>query len=201
MDAIKTYDDNAEQYAKSRIGKEDINELREFRSKLNEHDRVLDIGCAAGRDTRILKDLGLDPVGVDLSRNLLKIVEKHSPELEFVLADMQNMPFDDSSVKAIWASAVLHHVALKEMKSVLREFRRVLEPGGLLYIHTKAGKGKLQTSEEFVNNSEREFELMTAELLDEMLAKAKFEKISIDVKPSKSRKNLMWVTAFYKKPA
>lgn len=200
-DIIATYNDSAEEYAKSRVGTEDTDGLERFKSMLQPHARVLDVGCAAGRDTRILKDMGFDVIGSDLAKNLLTIARRENPDIVFVLADIRELPFADNSFDAIWSSAVLHHVHKTEMPKVLGEFWRTLDKDGILYVHTKAGEGMMHTKEETVGGEEREFELVTADELDMMLHEVGFTKLSLEVKESKSRKGLLWVNGFYKKSA
>lgn len=199
-DVIDTYNDTAEAYAKSRIGTEDRAQLDKFKSMLGANAKVLDVGCAAGRDTRILKDMGLDVTGSDLAEKLLEIARRENPDIAFVLADMRKLPFPDKAFDAVWCSAVLHHVHKDEMVGTLAEFLRVLVPGGILYVHTKAGLGSLHTKEETVGGEEREFELVTSGELDAMLTGVGFTKLSLEEKESKSRPGLLWVNGFYKKP-
>jgi ubiquinone/menaquinone biosynthesis C-methylase UbiE len=201
MDIIEKYNKTAVAYAQSRLGSEDKAELEKLRGLLHPGDKILDVGCAAGRDTRILKDMGLNAAGCDLAEKLLDIARKTNPDIEFAQADMRKLPFGDQLFQAVWASAVLHHVQKTEMIKVLREFWRILAPGGLLYIHTKAGTGRLRTQETTVQGEVREFELVTAEELEEMLAQSGYRKVVLEVKPSKSREGLYWVNAFYKKEA
>lgn len=199
-DIIETYNNTAEEYAASRAGTEDRVELEKLRSFLGEHAKVLDVGCAAGRDTRIMKDMGLDATGSDLAEKLLAIGRRENPDISFVLADMRALPFGDQTFDAVWANAVLHHVSKPEMPGVLREFLRVLKPGGVVYVRTKGGEGVLRTKEATVSGEQREFELVTADELDTMLTDVGYTKISLEVTSSKSRPGLQWVAAFYRKP-
>ncbi len=202
MDAATTaYNESAEEYAKSRIGKEDKVELEKLNTYLKPYARVLDVGCAAGRDTRILKDQGYNVVGVDLAEKLLSIARRQNPDIEFIHADMRKLPIADNSFDSVWASAVLHHLSNNEMPDALREFHRILVPGGIVYIHTKAGEGRHQTSENSVQGESREFALITADELGEMLSGCGFDKLSLELKASNSRKDLFWATAFYQKPS
>lgn len=198
---IDTYNDTAEEYAASRAGTEDLAELQKLRSFLVPRAKVLDVGCAAGRDTRIMKDMGLDVTGSDLAEKLLAIACRENPDISFVLADMRALPFDDQTFDAVWANAVLHHVSKQEMPGVLREFWRLLKPGGTVYVRTKGGEGVLRTSEATVNGKQREFELVTTDELDAMLTDVGYAKISLEVTLSKSRPGLQWIAAFYRKPA
>lgn len=196
-----TYNESAEEYAKSRIGKEDKFELEMLTSYLTPGAKILDVGCAAGRDTRILKDRGYNVVGTDLAEKLLEIARKQNPDIVFIHTDMRKLPLADNSFDAVWASAVLHHLSKGEMPDALREFHRILAPGGIVYVHTKAGEGRLQASENSVQGEVREFELITADELGTMLTECGFDKLSLELKASHSRKGLYWATAFYQKTA
>ncbi len=46
---------------------------------------ALDFGCGAGRSTRLLKALGFDVVGVDVSRSMLERARERDPEGRYVL--------------------------------------------------------------------------------------------------------------------
>ena len=48
--------------------------------------------------------------------------------------DILNLPYKDDTVDLIYASHVLEYFDIVEVKEVLREWRRVLKPGGELRI-------------------------------------------------------------------
>lgn len=196
---IDKYNRNAASYAKSSFGREDKGKLAQFTSLLEKHATILDIGCAAGRDTEILSDMGFSVVGADLAEKLLAIARESYPNIEFILADMRNLPFSDNSFDAIWANAVLHHVSKEEMPQALKEFCRVLAHHGVLFVHTKAGKGVLSTKDASVSDEERDFTLLTTRELDQMLITAGFSKLSLEENASRSRPGLKWLSGFYRK--
>ncbi len=49
-----------------------------------------------------------------------------------VIADVYNLPFEDNSADAVIAESLLEHLRSPEL--AIKEMRRVLKPGGLLYI-------------------------------------------------------------------
>jgi SAM-dependent methyltransferase len=79
--------------------------------------RVLEVGSGRG----YLQDI------VDISASVAS--KYHKP---FVAASATAMPFPNSSFDAIWTIWVLEHIP--EPERTLREMRRVLKPGGLLYL-------------------------------------------------------------------
>ena len=61
-----------------------------------EVNSVLDLGCGAGRHTKVLFERWWT-VGLDLSMALLKVARKESPDAPYVRADMRELPFGDES--------------------------------------------------------------------------------------------------------
>lgn len=59
-------------------------------------DAVLDLGCGAGRHTRVLFERWWT-VGLDLSLALLRVARRESPEAPYVRADMRELPFAHQS--------------------------------------------------------------------------------------------------------
>jgi SAM-dependent methyltransferase len=57
---------------------------------------VLDLGCGAGRHTKVLCERWWT-VGLDLSMALLKVARRESPDAPYVRADMRELPFAEES--------------------------------------------------------------------------------------------------------
>jgi ubiquinone/menaquinone biosynthesis C-methylase UbiE len=84
---------------------------------------VLEVGSGEGS----LQDVVGDYTGLDISATARAKYHKR-----FVQADARAMPFPDGEFDAAWSIAVLEHVPNPEQ--ALREIRRVIKPGGLLYL-------------------------------------------------------------------
>jgi predicted SAM-dependent methyltransferase len=82
------------------------------------------------RPDRLLTPLRLDIGGfrVPYEPERYTVVDRYGdPD---VLADMGDLPFHDNTVDAIWASHVLEHCDMGKVPDVLREWLRVMRPGG-----------------------------------------------------------------------
>lgn len=95
-------------------------------------DRILDIAAGTGTSSMALLAKGVSVVAADFSNGMLDEGRKRYPELEFVFADAMKLPFKDQEFDVVTMSFGLrnvenHHIALKE-------FFRVLKPGGRLVI-------------------------------------------------------------------
>jgi len=138
---------------------------------------VLDAGCAFGRDTAEFKASGLIPVGIDLSDELLRKAVTSHPDIRFQKMDVRKLSFDDHSFDGIWCHAVLLHLKDDGIITALREFHRVLKPGGILFISFKKGEGAREVVEDFSSNSARFFNYKTTEAVMEMLQRTGFTDI------------------------
>ena len=101
-------------------------------------DRVLDAGCGTGRFMfRLLQENeDLNVVGLDISDQMLNHARENGKvfgdRLELVQADSEHIPFDDNSFDAITCIHSFHHYPNQGL--CLREFHRVLRPGGQLLV-------------------------------------------------------------------
>jgi SAM-dependent methyltransferase len=96
-------------------------------------ERVLDLGCGAGRFVAALRDAGADPVGVELSAAALERARRNVPgaDLRLVAPD-GSLPLGHGEVDVVWCSEVLEHVP--DTIAFLTEVRRVLRPDGRLLV-------------------------------------------------------------------
>lgn len=91
--------------------------------------RLLDIGTGNGFVTRCAKGLVKMRVGTDISPRILA-VSKSSFDLG-VAADLEHLPFADSTFDMVTCFAVLHH--LHAFDGLASEVARVLKPHGIFY--------------------------------------------------------------------
>ncbi len=172
-------------------------ELEKFSGYFHKKARILDVGCAAGRDTKVLYDKGFNVVGVDFSTELLKIARNKYPDLSFIKADIRKLSFSDESFDGIYANAVFHHLLKRDMIPVLRDFNRILRPGGIIYLSTKTGSGT-HTGFDVLSSEKRWFTLIDQNELNRMLCLGGFKKIKLYIRKSSSNR-IDWNVAFYKK--
>ncbi len=107
-----------------------------FYGKLNAETKVLDVGCGAGFLSNALAKENLNVTGVDLSPESLKVAQKYdvTKTVKYLTADAYHLPFADHSFDVLTAMDFLEHVEQPDV--VIKEFSRVLKPGGLFIFHT-----------------------------------------------------------------
>ncbi|MBI2611825.1 class I SAM-dependent methyltransferase [Candidatus Gottesmanbacteria bacterium] len=196
--AIVTYDKIASLYARKVAPRAPKQELEKFTKYLNPGSKVLDVGCAAGRDTRILKDNGFTTIGIDLSKGLLAIARKENPGIEFFFADVRQLPFPDQTFEGLWSNAVFHQLQKEDMGQALSEWKRVLKKDGILYLRTKMGSGDIKTADELSGGEEREFTLLSEDELKQMLQSAEFKLLESYQSKDETR-DLTWINTFSQK--
>ncbi|HTP08903.1 MAG TPA: methyltransferase domain-containing protein [Anaerolineae bacterium] len=93
------------------------------------HGKILDVGTGTGRISVPLLRLGADVIGVDLSLNMMgKLREKYSTA-HLAQADASRLPFATQRFDAVLTTHVMHLIG--PWREALREYRRVLKPGGV----------------------------------------------------------------------
>lgn len=99
-------------------------------------ERILDLGCAAGAITHFLSELGAETVGVDAEQRAIEKARELFPGLEFVVADVGALPFEDASFDKAVAADLVEHLDEETFRRMLRELARVLRPGGSFTLYT-----------------------------------------------------------------
>lgn len=60
----------------------------------------------------------------------------HFPQVDLVFDIRETFPFDDGMIAEVFSAATLEHFRKHHNEHILREFHRILEPGGLLQVST-----------------------------------------------------------------
>lgn len=112
--------------------------VSELLATLPEDPRVLDIGPGDG--ARTLTNLPVGSVGVDISREGLKLAAKNVPDAHLLQGEMTALPLADRSFDGLTAYHAVFHVPREEHPAVYREFARVLRPGSRLLMTLPGGR-------------------------------------------------------------
>lgn len=104
--------------------------------------RVLEVGCGNGDFAFHLASLGCTLTAVDFSPAAINVAQerkrRHFPDtvnIEFACTNAENLDFSDSSFDLLVSCECLEH--LPTPKNAIREFFRVLKPGGRLVLTTE----------------------------------------------------------------
>jgi SAM-dependent methyltransferase len=90
-------------------------------------ERVLDLGCGAGRFLTALRDAGAEPAGAEIAEAAARRARATGLEVRLLEPD-GTLPFGHGEFDLVWCSEVLEHVP--DALGLLQETRRVLRRGG-----------------------------------------------------------------------
>lgn len=105
--------------------------------QVNSPVKILDFGAGIGSSIPYVRKhfASSQLTCLDLSRRSLEIAEKRFPSLaEYVHFDGSRIPFPSEHFDIAYAMCVFHHIDHAEHISLLQELRRVIRPGGSLFI-------------------------------------------------------------------
>ena len=111
-----------------------------FVSLLKSDNLVLDVGCGAGVKSEYLIKKGLKVVGIDFSEKMIEIARKRIPDGEFFVMDIMKPIKINEQFDGVFAQAVLLHIPKSDVKKVIANLVKQLEPKGYLYIAVKGVK-------------------------------------------------------------
>lgn len=96
--------------------------------------KVLDVGCGAGFFSIILSRCGLEPIGIDLTPEMIaaakELAKTEGAKAEFLVMDAESLTFPDNSFDVVIARNVTWN--LPHPDKAYAEWTRVLKPGGIL---------------------------------------------------------------------
>lgn len=104
--------------------------------------RVADIACGTGiLADRIERELHPAEVyGVDMSEGMLNQARARSTGVQWLRGPAEQLPFDDGALDAVVTTSAFHFF---DQPSALRDFHRVLAPGGLAAVSTLSARRPL----------------------------------------------------------
>lgn len=102
---------------------------------------VLDVGCGFANNLVPFAEMGCECHGVDLHPSIAatahKVMAERGYEVSIGTGSNRDLPYPDSNFDLLLSVNTLHYESSEQnLTSALREFRRVLKPGGGLYIST-----------------------------------------------------------------
>lgn len=101
--------------------------------KPDQTKRILEGGCGLGLYVASLTARGYDTYGVDFAKRTVDKVTSTFPHLKITVGNVEKLPFTDNYFDGYWSLGVIEHF-YHGYNLALSEMRRVIRPGGLLFI-------------------------------------------------------------------
>jgi SAM-dependent methyltransferase len=95
---------------------------------LTSDSRALEVGCGPGHITAMMAETGATVTGLDLVPAMIETARTLHPDIAFVEANAEQLPFEDDTFDIVLVNFVIHHFARPDV--VCTEIRRVLTPAG-----------------------------------------------------------------------
>lgn len=119
-------------------GIEEIKETIDYVKSLNlnlSFLHALDFGCGVGRLTQALANHFENVSGVDIAPSMIELANEYNKfpqKCEYFLNDKSDLQiFSNNTFDFIYSYITLHHIEPKYTEIYLKEFLRVLKPGGV----------------------------------------------------------------------
>ena len=130
--SIKASGEGPEYFAKYKVN--DVASLWRGSAVDESPPTILDFGCGVANSLPYFRKAFPDSriICLDVSPRSLEIAARRFPGMaEFVCFDGATMPVPSASVSIAFAACVFHHIDHALHVPILREFRRMLKPGGM----------------------------------------------------------------------
>lgn len=98
--------------------------------------KYMDIGCGTGNYTIALATRGIDICGLDPSDQMLGIAREREPNISWIKAKAEELPFREETFDGLSGVLTLHHWT--DLNTAFREIYRVLKPGGRAVFFTSS---------------------------------------------------------------
>ena len=110
-------------------------------AQLKPGENVLDVGCGTGGVTIPAKQrVGKtgEASGIDPAPEMITVARKKAAraglEIDFRIGVIESLPYPDASFDVVTSSLMMHHLPYEVQVKGLAEIRRVLKPGGQIFI-------------------------------------------------------------------
>lgn len=90
----------------------------------------VEAGCGTAESSSRIDRAGRSLVAMDISRLAVRAARRVPVFCGLLQGDLFRLPFRDASVAGLWNLGVMEHFPPEEGRVLLREFARVLRPGG-----------------------------------------------------------------------
>lgn len=127
-------------------GRTEIRDVMEYVASLGiavPSGRALDFGCAVGRLTQALADHFSEVVGIDIAEAMVERARDYNTHGDRVTYVANTAPdlalFESASFDFVYSNKVLQHIPPANQLGYIREFMRILRPGGVAVFQTRNG--------------------------------------------------------------
>lgn len=195
----ETYDKIAAGYSSTHFDHFWVEEFAFFKKNIS-GNKVIDIGCGAGRDASVFVENNFDYTGIDASAGMLKVAAERVLLGKFIKSDFSSIGFSEGFFDGFWAAASLLHVPKKEIFNVFRELKRITKVGGIGFISVKEKNGIDEglIQENKYGGISRYFSFYTKDEFKKLLEESGFTVLKIMTHMENDEQKTNWLCYFVK---
>ncbi len=193
------YDENVSTYERNTVQLQRVRWMREFCGLISDGGKVVDVGCAFGRDVKTFCEWGYDVVGLDFSEKMIERAREYVSRGRFLVGDMREMDFGDESVDGVWAISSFLHLSKGDFEKVLGDVWLMLKDGGVLFVGTYLGEGEGVVADERYGGAGKYYAFYGEEELKGYLERAGFEILMFEAREAESYERARVVELIVKK--
>lgn len=193
--SIAAYDEHARSYQEQLRRRRPLRDVTRFAGLARDGALVLDAGCGPANDLRALSDVGLKPVGVDLSLGALQEARLLLPKHALVQAPLDRLPFRERVFRGLWLSAAFVHLPRSAWRRTLAYLLRYVARGPVYFSCVRGTADLLPVEDPVLGRIYRTD--ATEREVDSLLASQGLRDVQLEVRPDPilDRKR-PWVVAF-----
>ena len=138
IQTVRTYDKSAKEFAKKFdiIGARIPDIEKAFALINKKNPKVFEIGCGNGRDAKeIIKKTNVY-LGIDISKEFVKLAKEKVPQANFRIGDVSTFEFP-KNLDIVFSFASLLHTPKDEFRIILNKIHNSLNRDGIVYISLK----------------------------------------------------------------
>lgn len=130
-----SYDKIAGDYLAARDRLKSSKYVQQLLKYLPKNSTVLDLGCGAGVPVDdVLLKAGHEVIGIDISREQIKLARKMCPRGQYMVGDIQDLQTGEYQVSTVISFYTLFHVPRDKQGELLKKMASYLPKDGILLI-------------------------------------------------------------------
>lgn len=181
LKSIAAYDEHAREYQETLRRRRPVADVRRFAAFTTRGDLVLDAGCGPASDLRLLRDIGVHPVGVDLSMGALAEARMLLPRHPLVRAPLDDLPFRPRSFGGLWLSGSLDHLPRGQWRETFAHLMTFLARGPVYFSCVLGTADLAEVDEPILGTVYRSG--ATEEEVEALLASHGLKDLQVEVRP------------------
>lgn len=96
--------------------------------KENKKIKLIDVGCAQGKNTNEFYKNKINAEGIDIDSDFIKEAKKRFPNIKFKIGDIEKLPYNNHTFDIIFCINTLFYTNINKS---IKELERVVKKGGI----------------------------------------------------------------------